>query len=343
MIPAGILSGVEPVQTGKSILNPRGEALRLLPQLEPGQILSARVEGKLPDGSFKVLVAGQEMRMQLPSYIASGDRLQLRFLSSEPRPTFALTEVLPKVADTPLLSAAGRLVAAMMPVTGETAVLARTAAAAPLLAALPGDGASLSAALENKLVQSGLFYEAHQADWLSGKRDLAQLRAEPQASLTRIAPPAQALNDSATATALPAKIDSFSATTTLRTEQVIPPQGIPLVQQQLAALESGKFLLQLEIWPNQWMQWEIEEHGQQTGSDPDQPASWQTRLHLDLPQLGRIDAVVTLGGNAVQVKVDAASTTSAALLKEHRPALQAALSDAGVPPAAITIARHDTH
>ena len=62
MIPATILRGVDQITPAKAVGVDRGANLRvLLPQLEPGDILSARVEAKLPDGNFKVLVAGQRM------------------------------------------------------------------------------------------------------------------------------------------------------------------------------------------------------------------------------------------------------------------------------------------
>src|SRR5476651_484207 len=110
MIPVILLRGVEPVTAGKFIGSGRADSLFLLPQLEPGDILSARVEAKLPDGNYKVMVAGQPMSMALPSHIASGDMLKLAFVTREPRLTFALNDM-PQTASAPapLLSAAGRL------------------------------------------------------------------------------------------------------------------------------------------------------------------------------------------------------------------------------------------
>jgi hypothetical protein len=339
--PPVALNGIDPVAALKPVSGARSEAQRFPLQLEPGQVVSARIETKLSDGSFKVQVAGQELRMALPAYVAAGDALELTFVTHEPRPTFALQEQPPQTASGPVLSAVGRLVAAMMPQPGDPAVLAALSNAAPLLAALPPDGVGLSASLQQTLTQSGLFYEAHQAEWLAGKRDLAQLRTEPQASFAQSARPLPALPTKDTAATLPAVTGSPGSVAAPRGEQLLQPEGSTLVQQQLAALESGKIVLQLEVWPKQWMQWEIEEHAQQSAPEPNAPSNLQTRLRLDLPQLGELNAVLTLGNNGVQIKLDTASASSAALMQDHRASLHAALANAGVPPAGIAIAHHE--
>jgi hypothetical protein len=337
------MNGIDPVAALKPVGGARSEAERFLFQFEPGQIVSARVEARLTDGSFRVQVAGQEMRMTLPDNVAAGDTLELSFITHDPRPTFALQETPAQAPNAPVLSAAGRMVAAMMQQPGEPAVVTAASAAAPLLAALPADGAALASSLQQTLTQSGLFYEAHQAEWLAGKHDLAQLRAEPQAKLAQSAPHLPALpNESATA-ALTAATSSAAAATP-RAQPLLQTEGSTLVQQQLAALESGKIALRLEVWPRQWMQWEVEERAQDAARAPDAPeasANWQTRLRLDLPQLGELDAVLTLGGQGVQIKLDTASAASATLLQDHRAALQAALAAAGVPPAGIAIGHHE--
>jgi hypothetical protein len=332
--PPVALNGIDPVAALKPVGSAQGEAQRLLLQFEPGQVVSARVEARLADGSFRVQVAGQELRMALPDYVAAGDTLELRFVANDPRLTFALQKQPPQAASAPLLSAAGRLVAAMMPQPGEPAMLAATANAAPLLAALPADGAALSASLEQSLAQSGLFYEAHQAEWVAGKYELAQLRAEPQARFAPSAPPPQ----------LALAANTAAGVTAPHAQQLLQPEASALVQQQLAALDSGKIVLQVEVWPKQWMQWEIEEQAPHAAREPDAPdasSSWQTRLRLDLPQLGELNAVLNLSGNGLQIKLDAASAASATFMRGHRASLQAALAAAGVPSAGIAIAQHE--
>ncbi len=403
MLPVILLKGVEPITAGKPMGSGRADALRLLPQLDPGAILSARVEAKLPDGSYKVMVAGQPLRMTLPSHIAPGDTLELAFVAREPRLTFVLKNMqqaasaatpppaailsaagravtatmlqpgelalpsniapadtlelalvsreprltvapkdmplaaqAPTPAPAPVLSAAGRLVAATMLQPGEVALPVAASATAPLLAAPPADGARLAAALAQTLAGSGLFYESHQAEWVAGKRDLAQIRQEPQARLAQIAP-----GPEARAAAAAAAIELPAAAGAAREQQTIHPRTAPLVQQQLAALDSARVLLQLEVWPRQWMQWEIEEHQSGAGREPDAQQSWNTELRLQLPQLGELKAALSLGSDGVRIRLEAASAVSAALLRDHSTSLQAALAAAGVPPAGIAIAQHE--
>ena len=400
MLPVIFLKGVEAITPAKPLGSGRADALRLLPQLDPGAILSARVEAKLPDGSYKVLVAGQPLRMTLPSYVAPGDTLELAFVAREPRLTFVLKNVQqaasapalvlsaagrplaatllqagapalpsntapadtlelalvvreprltiaprdmplaaqaqPPPAPAPVLSAAGRLVAATMLQAGELALPVAASATAPLLGTPPADGARLALALAQTLAASGLFYESHQAEWVAGKRDLAQIRQEPQARLTLIAP-----RPEARAAAAEAAVELPAAAGAAREQQTIHPRTVPLVQQQLAALDGARVLLQLEVWPKQWMQWEVEEHHSGAGREADAPQSWNTQLRLQLPQLGELKAALSLGSDGVRIRLEAASAASAALLREHSSSLQAALAAAGVPPAGIAIARHE--
>lgn len=361
MIPATILRGVDQITPAKAVGVDRGANLRvLLPQLEPGDILSARVEAKLPDGNFKVLVAGQRMSMALPSYVAPGDTLKLTFIAREPRLTFALNEASQAA---PALSPTGRLVAAVLAAPGQPVRASTVSAAAPLLATLPGDGNGLTTALKDALGQSGLFYEAHQAEWVTGRRDLVQLRLEPQAQLepqarlvpgephqaARLSPSAPqpekgftpgAPEPAAGATAARVAPDSLPGAAQ-SVDQVIHPQTLPVVQQQLAALDTGRVVLQLEVWPKQWMEWEIEEREPDSPRAPDALPDWQMRVRLDLPHLGEVSAALRVHDDALRVEVSANSPRSVTLLQENRAALEASLAAAGVPPAAIVIAaRH---
>lgn len=352
MIPAILLTSVEPVAAARPLGGNRADPRLLLPELAPGDILSARVEAQLPDGSYKVSVAGQALSMKLPSYLAPGDTLELAFVTREPRLTFVLRDVAaaaPQPATAPQLSAAGRLVAATMLQAGALAAPLTAAAAAPLLGASPADGAQLARALAKTLASSGLFYESHQAEWIAGGRDLAQIRQEPQAQLTRAAlpasDPAQPLARPPQTAAGPAQpaVDASalaSAASAHPAAQSIDARTVALVQQQLTALDSARVMLQLEIWPRQWMQWEIDEHERGSGREPDAPPSWNTQLRLDLPRLGELKAALSLSAAGVHIKLEAASVTSAALMQGQSTSLQSALAAAGVPAAGIAVAHH---
>ena len=320
MIPAILLKGTEPVIGVRSVAAGRTDALRLLPQLDPGEILSARVDAKLPDGSYKVLVAGQELRMSLPTFVAAGDTLELAFVTREPSPTFKLQSVLPQgSAEAPSLSTAGRLVAAAMLQPGQTPMPTTAAVSGPLLSAAPADGARLSGQLAHTLSTSGLFYESHQAQWVAGTRDLPQIMQEPQAKLLRSA-----------------QADAQTGT------QAIAPQALPLVQMQLATLDTSVVMMQLEIWPRQWMQWTVEEQPTDANAQDEgapQP-DWNTRLRLVLPRLGELNAMLSFGAGGVMIRVEADKAASAELLQTNGASLQEALSAAGLPSARISITRH---
>ena len=59
-------------------------------------------------------------------------------------------------------------------------------------AQVPRIPAAESGTLAQTLAGSGLFYESHQAEWVAGRRELAQIRQEPQARLTLAAAGASA-------------------------------------------------------------------------------------------------------------------------------------------------------
>ena len=356
-IPIAALIGIEAGRLGSPLAG-RTDTASLLPQIMPGQVLSARVDAVLPDGNFRVTVAGQPMSMALPKYFAPGDTLDLKFVGREPRLTFALTEPLQASAG-PVVSTTGRMVGTLLPRPGEAAMPATATNAAPLLASVPADGAALSGKLEGTLSLSGLFYESHQAEWVTGKRELAALLREPQARLAseaRLVPaarqpsvPAQQTlsapaTQNASTNAAPTS-DPASVALTGRAEQVMPQQVQALVQQQLAALETGRMIFQLQVWPDQWMRWEIDEEAQSENTQAGEsgaPQRFQTRLHLDLPQLGALDATLTFDAAGVRVRLDAAKASSAEVLQDNRASLRAALADAGLPTAEISVARHGT-
>lgn len=315
MIPAILLKGLDPVISARSVVGGRSDAQRLLPQLDPGEILSARVDAKLPDGSYKVLVADQALRMSLPTSIAPGDTMELAFVTREPRLTFELQSVLQTATGAaPSLSTAGRLVAATMLQAGELPMPTTAAVPGPLLTAAPANGTRLSGQLAQSLTTSGLFYESHQAQWVAGTRDLPQLLQEPQARLVR----------SAQAEA-----------------QAIQPQALPLVQMQLAALDTSMVMMQLEIWPKQWMQWTVEERPPDAEHEASPQPDWNTRLRLVLPHLGELNAMLSFGASGITIRVEADKATSAALLQAHGASLHEALAAAGLPCARIAITRHE--
>lgn len=76
----------------------------------------------------------------------------------------------------------------------------------------------------------------------------------------------------------------------------VHPELTPIVQQQLNGLASQNYVWQGQVWPGQNMQWEIAENDGRPRTGPDEISEhWQTRLKLELPNLGGIEAKIGLG------------------------------------------------
>lgn len=113
---------------------------------------------------------------------------------------------------------------------------------------------------------------------------------------------------------------------------------LPIVRQQLEAIETRQIVWQGELWPGQSMRWEIGED-EPEAREPQAPRQWHTRLALRLPALGGIDARLTLGPDGVRVAVKAEDRDSAEALRAHAAQLSQALAAAGLDVAALEV-RH---
>lgn len=156
-----------------------------LPELAPGQQFTATLQRALPDGTFQAVVAGRSYTLALNHSAKPGDTLELVVTKSAAQTVFAQLANPAATANTApssgaALSATGRLISFLL--TGQPAPQpAQLASGQPLTQAPPTqNGAQLAPALRQALAQSGMFYESHQAKWLSGKFDLTQLKQEPQ-------------------------------------------------------------------------------------------------------------------------------------------------------------------
>jgi Flagellar hook-length control protein FliK len=188
----------------------------------------------------------------------------------------------------------------------ETAA-APTARAMPILASPPDNPAELAKGLQSALVRSGLFYESHQAQWVAGARPLEELMHEPQALLKRTADP-------------------------------VHPQATALVQQQLETLDTRQIVWAGQVWPDQPLEWRIEEEPPHDHAPDEAPASWKTSLRLTLPQLGAMTATLSLYGNDVRLTLSAAGSDAQSTLRAAEPALRTALDRAGLTLLGMSIA-----
>ncbi|MDR1462492.1 MAG: hypothetical protein LBI68_05055, partial [Azoarcus sp.] len=216
-----------------------------LQDLVPGQRFFATLQRTLPDGTFRALVAGQQITLALNASAQPGDTLEL--IATSVSPKMVLSQLAGSESATLAASArsnlspTGQLISFLLtgqptakpttlangqpffsapPSTANASAQTTSAAAqaapgisqaAPASAQIaPGNAQSLPSAtglqlaataqtataqatatqaavnvqlapmLRQALVQSGLFYESHLAQWLAGKIDVATLAREPQ-------------------------------------------------------------------------------------------------------------------------------------------------------------------
>ena len=161
-----------------------------LPELRQGQTFFAQIQEALPNNTYKALVAGQQLTLQLAASAKSGDLLELVVVDRSGKVIIAKAAdgnaaADGKAAPYPFarFSAAARMIGQLLPAEGERAPPAQLNRSQPLLTEAPRSGAAaaqLAPALARSVAQSGLFYEAHQAQWVTGKLPLSRLLQEPQ-------------------------------------------------------------------------------------------------------------------------------------------------------------------
>lgn len=370
MIPADLASrllsiieaSVQPVTVSREISAD-------LPRMIPGERFTAQIQRALPDGTFQALVAGKTITLALPGTATTGDVLELTAAETRGNTlharlgTSAETLPAPSVpADSrSTLSQTGQLISQLLtgrhgeakPLPLETVV--KTNLGNTL------DTAELAPALKQAISQSGLFYESHLKQWVVGARPLQSLLAEPQAAAIQTpqdAPETHPLTgtirtpESAAQSAQPREAaaavirDAVIETRSDRSDSSPAPQiGLrlpesvtPVVLQQLETLASQQASWQGQIWPGAQMQWTIvdPEAGQDSAGD-DEIMVWRSQLRLSLPQLGNLQASLTLGPQGVSVRLSAAEKHSAELLRDAQGSLQEAFSAAGIPLTQIAI------
>ena len=302
---------------------------------ELGQKVQGAIQAEVSPGVFKVRVLEQMMQMKLPAGIKSGDVVELQVMSLQPRLTFSLSVSANPLSTPEQLSNTSRLLSSLSQQPLEKAHI-RAAHSEPLMAAttaLP-DTTALAGKLHESLSQSGLFYEAHQAQWIAGARSTAQLLQEPQNLLTDPVKTALANLSNATGN-ISAQHDNAASG--------IPSQLQPLVHQQLNALETRQVLWQGQIWPNQQMDWEIHEETPRQGASgyEESGGQWATQIRLDLPNLGEVAAMLRFNSRGLSITLDATGEQTRALLGTTSSQLTAALSERGIAVSSALVASHD--
>lgn len=92
-----------------------------LPDLRPGQAFTARVIESLPENTYKALVAGRQLTLQLPEGAETGDTLELVLIDRTPKMLIARRAESPLAADAAnqayaysKISTAGRMIGQLL-------------------------------------------------------------------------------------------------------------------------------------------------------------------------------------------------------------------------------------
>ncbi len=311
-----------------------------LAQISIGQQLTAQVQARLADGNYLVQVADTVVQMSLPDTVKTGEQIQVTLIEKQPKPTFLLSsEVPPPVQESSImtLSPAARLVTSLLQAAQHQAGEPVTSAT-PLVATPQAAPATMAEALQTALAQLGLFYEAHLAQWVAGQRSLPSLLAEPQAGQTTqmlgIAP--QNSSQPGTLAENPVLIPAGQPSTSPPSAPAQPASGpailTHLVQQQLQVLDQNRIVWQGMAWPGQNMDWQIEERQSDSSSSPpqEQPSVWNSRLRLDLPGLGTVEADIRLHNGHFGIRIRTDQAGSAERLRAAQAGLNEAFGQAGL-------------
>jgi hypothetical protein len=203
MIPPDVASSLRLVMPDlQSVTNaqaqPVASAQRIadvLSNLVPGQRIMAEIQAMMPNGTYRALVSQRDITLALPFSAKPGDTLELEVTESDGQLTLAFvanrsagnTAAPPPESVSTSLSTAGKVIGNLLtPLEGEgkQAEPAALKGSQPLVEAMPKTAADLAPVLKQALTQSGMFYEAHQARWVSGQLPTAALLQEPQGKLS---------------------------------------------------------------------------------------------------------------------------------------------------------------
>jgi len=345
-----------------------------LANLVPGQRVLAEIQALLPNGAYRALINQRDVTLSLPFSAKSGDSLELEVVDNDGQLTLAVVSRRSaggeqaggeRPAVETFVSRAGSYIANLLPrrEQGEQAPPAQLNANRPIAQQPPTQASDLVPLLKQAIAQSGMFYEAHQSQWISNARPVEELLMQPQGRLSTLQPggstampaaaagqpTAEAVPGARSDAAPPAGTTSSAATEAtaaarplLHAAAPVAPDLLPLVQQQLEALATQTYVWQGQAWPGQPLQWEIvEENGGRNAEGEEEAAPWQTRLTLTMPQLGEVRAALRLVGGEITLSLSAASADAAVQLANGGDALRRQMEAAGLALGAFSVGKHE--
>lgn len=368
MIQADVSSRLQtPAELNLRPALPAQEITDKLGGLVAGQRLLAEIQALMPNGTYRALINQRSVTLALPFAAKAGDAIELEVAESDGKLTLAVVSRAAaadakgvSASTTTSLSRTGQLIRNLLGATrdasGGPAPLPLNGNK-PIAGSPPNNAQDLLPLLKQAISESGMFYEAHQAEWVEGRFSKTQLLQEPQGRLApQVTVPQRAPHAGESASAAhatmagqpievkvaDADVAAVRSSQPPQAAQPIAPQAQALVQQQLEAFATQNFAWHGQVWPGQQVDWEIEpENGQRDpgrdGGD-DNGNRWQTRLRLTLPQLGEVDARLYIHGKQISLAIVANSAETCALLHGEGAGLRGQLEQAGLDLASIGVA-----
>ncbi|MFN0317461.1 MAG: flagellar hook-length control protein FliK [Burkholderiales bacterium] len=315
------------------------------PKWTPGTQLKAEVRAVLEPNRALLQIGQHVVDARLPVPVKMGERLALRVAEPFPKLVFILE---PEEATTAQrtqvsMSSAARVIAEVIR-TAEPGQPKPLQLTQPL--PLPQGAAprpeEIARSLKQAVERSGLFYEKHQARWVSGEYPLAELVREPQAKTYRPAVPAP----------FPAEMPRDPG---LSSEDVLPaaeklaaslkegslsrtPPEMPL-RAQLDLIEGRPVMVAIPGWEPREVHWELPQKEQ--GGAEQEDDTWSTQLQLDFPRLGKMTARIHLVNDKLALALTAESGQTKAELSARQEALIEAFKSAGLSLSALAVSHRD--
>ncbi|TJZ74035.1 flagellar hook-length control protein FliK [Chitiniphilus eburneus] len=311
----------------------------------PGERVHATVVEQMPNGRFAVLVKDQLLDLNLPRNTQPGEEFDLTVVARDPKLTFAMAQTqtaAPQTREAALSQAARYLTTLLTGSRGDAGKATVTLQGnEPLFNGKP-DASQLASRLSGVLSESGLFYESHQAEWVNGQRSLQALLREPQAQLPRSVPDPQNAQQTTgkghnaeelaqmrnSSPSLDRMLNAHDQRLGVEAQALL--KG--LVQQQLDAIEQRPVIWQGQAWPGQPLKWQLELENQRDadGHVDTEAQRWQTRLDLDLPNLGGVSIIATLYEGQFNLQFSAERPDTVARLRDHQSQLGRQFDAAGL-------------
>ncbi len=193
MIPADVASRLQ-VSADSALrqVAPAQEISDKLSGLVAGQRVMAEIQSLLPNGTYRALINQRNLTLALPFSAKSGDAIELQVTESDGKLTLAVVAGQESEGGQPArdvtsatLSRTGQLISNLfseareakrdaLPLNGNQ----------PVSPTPPASAQELLPRLQQAISQSGMFYEAHQAQWLEGRLSTAAILQEPQGKLS---------------------------------------------------------------------------------------------------------------------------------------------------------------